>query len=161
MKKLSSIQATEELKERLGKVAGKTYEDKIVNLLDKKDDEVKNMVEEAVKKVLIESAERKKYMEEESKAVHAARKAFIKNEVKSPLCRKCFHDDWHAHKVKDWKEYCNSKKVRETEDIERNPKSLMFGQKIGMTYDFICTQKHGTSIQLLNAELGVKSEAKG
>ena len=160
MVKPSSIQASEEFKKRIDELPGKTYEDKMTRVLDKKDNEVKNMVEE-IKKVIIESTERKKYMKEESKAVHAARKAFIKNEVKSPLCRKCFHDDWHAHKVKDWKEYCNSKKVRETEDIERNPKSLMFEQKIGMTYDFICTQKHGTSIQLLNAELGVKSEAKG
>lgn len=160
MVKPSSIQATDKLKEMLDDVPGKTYEDKIWNLKNKKDNEVKKMVEE-IKKVFLESAERREYWKDENKAVQSARKAFIKGDMKSPLCLKCFHDDWHAHKVKDWKEYCISKKVREIEDIERNPKSLQFGQKIGMTYDFVCPQKHGTSIQLLNVELSEKNETKG
>ena len=157
----SSIQIKDEkTKEMLDKYPGKSYEERIWSMKSQKDNEVKNMVEE-IKKVFIESTERREYWKDENKAIHVARKAFIKGEVKSPLCGKCFHEDWHAHKVKDWKEYCVSKKVREIEDIERNPKAIKFGQLIGKTYDFVCANKHGTSISLLLAELGEKSEVKG
>ena len=149
----SSIQATPELKQMLDDVPGKTYEDKIWNLKEKKDSEVIKMVKEAVKKVVDERKERRDYWEAEDDATKKAREAFIRGEVKSPLCRKCFYDDFHDGRAKEWKEYCVSKKTRETKDLDKNPKSARFGQQLGVTYDFICPRKHGTSVSMLMAEL--------
>jgi len=79
-KKYSSIQTTSELKEMLDKEPGKSYEEKIWNLKNKKDKEVEIMVEKVVKKVLDEKAERRKYWKAEKALITWGRRAFLEGE---------------------------------------------------------------------------------
>jgi len=108
---------------------------------------------EQIKGVINEKAFRKKYWKAEAEGMQKSREDFIKGKVKSPMCRKCFHTDFHNGKAKDWKEYCDQKKVRTTKDMDVNPKSANFGRQLGVTYDFVCPKRHKTSISLLMCEV--------
>jgi len=134
------IRCSKEVQEKL-KTRGKgSYEDTIKDLL--KNEEVVDMVEKVVKKVVDERMERRKYWEAEAKLIKWGRRAFLEGKIKSPPCRSCFCYDYKYGKTKAKEEYCNMTQKRVTEDIEKNSKALLYGQVLGVTYDFVCPQKH-------------------